>query len=243
MFLLGFLLSRDALAFYNPQTGRWLSRDPLQEEGGRNLYAFAVNEPSGRVDLLGLKAITAAFVGSVQVAYDVCKGTFSVDGWVWAGVGFEWNNKWVGASAYYEGHLYGPKYVGKLLDCGRCKSCCSSQSESGFGFAIAAFRENITFKGGLMTCGFLFTPETRCSGYLEGICLVNLIDKLGPAGALAVRAAKLLGAEAQLGVQGNLSVHFCMGDNGLTSDSARFAGGGYIEFGWPPHHPPGQPPR
>jgi len=215
----------------------------LEEEGGRNLYVFVLNAPSGRVDILGLKGITAAVLGSLQLAYDVCKGTFSADGWVWAGIGVEWNSRWVGASAYYEGHLYGPKYVGKLLDCGKCKSCCSSQSESGFGLALAAFRENINFNGRLMSCGFLFTPETKCSGYFEGICLVNLIDKLGPVGALAVKAAKLLGSEAELGVQANLSVHLCMGDKRLTSDSAKIAGGGYIELGWPPHHPPGQPPR
>ena len=38
--LLGLLLSRDASAFYNPQTGRWLNRDPMGEEGGLNLYIF-----------------------------------------------------------------------------------------------------------------------------------------------------------------------------------------------------------
>ncbi|MBM3878363.1 MAG: RHS repeat-associated core domain-containing protein [Verrucomicrobia bacterium] len=28
--------------YYNPTTGRWLSRDPIEEEGGRSLYAFGV---------------------------------------------------------------------------------------------------------------------------------------------------------------------------------------------------------
>ena len=35
--LLGLLLSQAALAFYNPQTGRWLSRDPLGEMGFETL--------------------------------------------------------------------------------------------------------------------------------------------------------------------------------------------------------------
>jgi len=39
--------------FYNPSTGRWLSRDPLKERGGKNLYAFVANLPLGNVDALG----------------------------------------------------------------------------------------------------------------------------------------------------------------------------------------------
>ena len=54
--LLGLLLAQDALAFYNPQTGRWLSRDPIEEEGARNLYAFVGNRPARHVDALGLQS-------------------------------------------------------------------------------------------------------------------------------------------------------------------------------------------
>jgi RHS repeat-associated protein len=39
---------------YNPALGRWLSRDPIEEVGGRNLYAFVVNVPTSRADVLGL---------------------------------------------------------------------------------------------------------------------------------------------------------------------------------------------
>jgi RHS repeat-associated protein len=42
--------------YYNPSTGRWLSRDPLGEDGGRNLYGFVRNNPLNRVDFLGLWA-------------------------------------------------------------------------------------------------------------------------------------------------------------------------------------------
>jgi RHS repeat-associated protein len=41
--------------YYNPSTGRWLSRDPIGEEGGLNLYGFVGNEPTGSVDALGLE--------------------------------------------------------------------------------------------------------------------------------------------------------------------------------------------
>jgi RHS repeat-associated protein len=39
--------------YYQPQTGRWLSRDPLGEEGGVNLYGFVSNNPVSLVDPLG----------------------------------------------------------------------------------------------------------------------------------------------------------------------------------------------
>jgi len=40
--------------YYDPATGKWLSKDPLQEEGGVNLTAFAGNSGINTVDLLGL---------------------------------------------------------------------------------------------------------------------------------------------------------------------------------------------
>jgi len=42
--------------YYDPQTGRWPSRDPLEENfrtGEFNVYAFTLNEPIGIVDVLG----------------------------------------------------------------------------------------------------------------------------------------------------------------------------------------------
>jgi RHS repeat-associated protein len=39
--------------FYDSNSQRWLSRDPVLESGGPNLYAFAANDPLGRYDPLG----------------------------------------------------------------------------------------------------------------------------------------------------------------------------------------------
>jgi hypothetical protein len=52
--LAGLLLAQNALAFYNPQAGRWLNRDPIAERGGLNLYIPANNDMIRRVDKLGL---------------------------------------------------------------------------------------------------------------------------------------------------------------------------------------------
>lgn len=40
--------------YYNPETSRWLSRDPIGEAGGFNLYGFVSNDPLNVTDYLGL---------------------------------------------------------------------------------------------------------------------------------------------------------------------------------------------
>lgn len=52
--LLDILLSLEAQAFYNPSTGRWLSRDPIEENGGLNVFGFVENRPTTRIDRFGL---------------------------------------------------------------------------------------------------------------------------------------------------------------------------------------------
>ena len=52
--LLGMLCGQDAFAFYNSSTGRWLSRDPIEERGGQNIYCFLQNVPLSKVDASGL---------------------------------------------------------------------------------------------------------------------------------------------------------------------------------------------
>jgi RHS repeat-associated protein len=39
--------------YYVPELGRWVNRDPIEEEGGVNLYNFTQNNPSDFVDPLG----------------------------------------------------------------------------------------------------------------------------------------------------------------------------------------------
>jgi RHS repeat-associated protein len=47
-------LSYYGYRYYAPSHGRWLSRDPLEEEGGVNLYAMSGNDPISKADFLGL---------------------------------------------------------------------------------------------------------------------------------------------------------------------------------------------
>lgn len=40
--------------YYDPVTGRWPSRDPIEERGGVNLYGFVVNDGVNYFDIHGL---------------------------------------------------------------------------------------------------------------------------------------------------------------------------------------------
>ncbi|MES2122638.1 MAG: RHS repeat-associated core domain-containing protein [Chlamydiota bacterium] len=45
------------LRFYDPSLGRWLTPDPSGFAEGPNLYLYALNNPTNRLDLFGLKSI------------------------------------------------------------------------------------------------------------------------------------------------------------------------------------------
>jgi hypothetical protein len=60
-------------AFYNPSTGRWLSRDPAGEKAGANLYSFVSNVPVQSIDFLGrftlieINAVDAALIAALDL--------------------------------------------------------------------------------------------------------------------------------------------------------------------------------
>jgi RHS repeat-associated protein len=53
---------------YDPDLGRWLNRDPIEEADGTNLYAYVGNRPIASVDPLGLQARNP-----VQALYDLLR--------------------------------------------------------------------------------------------------------------------------------------------------------------------------
>lgn len=76
--------------FYDPLTQRWVNRDPIQEEGGINLYRFAGNGPIDRLDpdgrfLANLGA--AAFGGAVDLALQLAMNGGRFDCVSWSSVG------------------------------------------------------------------------------------------------------------------------------------------------------------
>ena len=76
--------------FYRPDLGRWLNRDPIEEDGGENLYAFCYNNPILLYDILG-----ESFWGYFMDAVKIASGMFMIKagaamivaaGWTGAGL-------------------------------------------------------------------------------------------------------------------------------------------------------------
>jgi len=44
--------------YYSPDLGRWINRDPIEEQGGVNLYQFVANGPTNYIDAFGLRIET-----------------------------------------------------------------------------------------------------------------------------------------------------------------------------------------
>ena len=84
--------------FYSPSLGRWLNRDPIEEDGGENLYAMCMNKPSFTYDSYGL-------------ATSVIKhppGSIPLSGWKWT-------------NSLAETHWTYPSYETTLIPCGKRK--------------------------------------------------------------------------------------------------------------------------
>jgi hypothetical protein len=79
--------------WYDPLTGRWPSRDPIEEEGGINLYGFVGNDGIDKWDVLGNH-------GKVDCdrAYDICnEGCRSIPERLWG----QRKRCWIGCNAAY----------------------------------------------------------------------------------------------------------------------------------------------
>jgi len=92
-----FSLLPPASAFYNSSSGRWFSRDRIEEHGGLNHYGFIQNDPANGWDQLGLRRgayeqlrsrpprtppdTTPISGGSDECRIQICCG--SVSGTVW----------------------------------------------------------------------------------------------------------------------------------------------------------------
>jgi RHS repeat-associated protein len=55
--------------FYSPGLGRWMNRDPIEEEGGYNLYLFVGNTFVGMVYPLGMKACEPSISGDLDIDF------------------------------------------------------------------------------------------------------------------------------------------------------------------------------
>jgi hypothetical protein len=69
--------------YYIPSLGRWLARDPLEERGDLNVYAFALNQPLNWADLIGLKSFVVLTAGDSLTYGGVSHSGVPFDGY-WA---------------------------------------------------------------------------------------------------------------------------------------------------------------
>jgi hypothetical protein len=98
-------------ASYDPTTGRWFSRDPIQEQGGLNLYGFVQNNGISSIDPLGLATlrfdvVTGKLPGMLEGA-----GTWSQPWWAGSGdYGINGNSAWSFVTLNNEASIYDKFY-------------------------------------------------------------------------------------------------------------------------------------
>ena len=57
------------LRYYSPELGRWVSRDPIREQGGIHLYVVCRNDPVNIIDPLGLEPTPTEII--VDILLDI----------------------------------------------------------------------------------------------------------------------------------------------------------------------------
>ena len=99
------------LRYYNPSTGRWPSRDPIEERDAANLYLFVRNSPLENFDYLGMATIVNAFTALGKRGVKV-EGRSIVYGETDA-TGLEWSTSIIKENGYFRIKVAdGPKLSG-----------------------------------------------------------------------------------------------------------------------------------
>lgn len=200
----------------------------------------------------------AGFVGSIQLCYDACNSELSVIGWVWAGggvvtKGLFGGKSWWGAYVFAEREFLRTKLdFMPRLNCGTCAAGCKPEEGAPhWGGGIAGFPvalkpgERRSLKQAGIEVGVLISVRSLCDADVEIIALLDLTKYLGPIGAAVVSAQELanelgkkfnIEIECGIGVDVSGSFHLCKsvpggGILGITSDSAKICGGGYVGCG------------
>jgi RHS repeat-associated protein len=125
--------------FYQPSLQRWLTRDPIEELGGINLYGFVGNEPIKYVDLLGL----AKDLNCVSFCFDNYGFRFSLG----TGLG----GLWTGATWPKPP----PGTAGRLIWQGRLTKFGGAVCKAGYGAAIGVLADNVGEDGFFALLGCL----------------------------------------------------------------------------------------
>jgi RHS repeat-associated protein len=102
---------------YDPRLGRWLSRDPIEEEGGNNLYGYVRGNPVQFIDRLGYDREEWSTVSIWWMYHD----WLAVDTWD------DFGNK-TGQVALHVGGWWGTAYI--------VESQCKAKNMTGPGYPL-----------------------------------------------------------------------------------------------------------
>jgi len=120
--------------YYAPSLQRWLNRDPLKERGGINLYLFADNSPTTKLDYVGLEDIGLYWPPGVELVpppppdwhkcrnqHQTCPEVEPKDTPNWKPDQFNWGN--TDAKKGHVGNCYRGAKGGPLFGLGGAQCC------------------------------------------------------------------------------------------------------------------------
>jgi hypothetical protein len=214
------------LPLYDPVTGRWPSRDPIEERGGINLYGFVFNSPANWLDFLGREpqdataqefneAMTSVNGDAARVWAEIrrrrrlkddpCGKCDICESGTWQGSGtvtrFQFVGGWVSASGTYT-CTSDPKISARVKGSG------------GGALGIGAF--GISVEMSMTVSEFLTINHVRTKCQLKNKLMLNNIStkaggKLGPVdlgvgGTVSGDGASKIGASASISIGPSYSV-------------------------------------
>jgi RHS repeat-associated protein len=88
--------------YYDPSAGRWVNRDPIEEEGGSNLYGFVQNWPTFHIDIDGRRILRPPPPDTRPISkrIQVCQRDIKTDG------GGCFDRCSIALANFWQGHTY-----------------------------------------------------------------------------------------------------------------------------------------
>jgi len=203
--------------YYDPVTGRWPSRDPIQERGGYNLYNFVGNDSVNQWDLLGM---SWKKVNCLDVSLDNSISTF-------VGVGGS-----IGISIRGEKCDCCNTDTGKTISNGFILVTATANASIGIGFGAETqvFNKRIGFtvRGPSVSSSVSGEFNKKCDGSVSGGVFKTLsYDKGG-----AVSGGLLgVSAKGQFSIKGSLRIGLEANSGGIDFINTRkLSSTGRVEF-------------